>query len=83
MFHCTAGIIADRRKQLEEEIDDLMNRDEEAENKGDVGEDGTADMDTSRRQETDTPNKENTSNRSVNVTQQHLMELICICQEKS
>ena len=60
----SAGIIADRRKQLEEEIEDLMNRDEDAENKDKNGEE--RDADTSRDDADASPTKDST-NRCVLV----------------
>ena len=59
MGACFPGIIADRRKQLEEEIEDLMNRDEDAENKDKNGED--RDADTSRDDGDVSPTKDNTN----------------------
>ena len=56
---CSTGIIADRRKQLEEEIEDLMNRDEDAENKDKNGEE--RDADTSRDGADASPTKDNTN----------------------
>ena len=46
----STGIIADRRKQLEEEIEDLMNRDEDGDNKEKNGEDDSA-HNTSREED--------------------------------
>ena len=60
---CFAGIIADRRKQLEEEIEDLMNRDDDAENKDKNGEE--RDADTSRDDANTSPTKDNTNRCAI------------------